>query len=162
MEADGRLTTMANEKEVEKPAVKTAADVLKELKAVENKTIHGATVLTPKQMLLDVSDIEKAHPDKRVKWLNLRNTEKMESRKLEGYTRLGTEEGGKALGNEMATFVIPKELYEARVAANKRKTQERLDSHRDELSTTVEAVLRELRDRHGIKLDERKLMINEG
>jgi hypothetical protein len=155
---------MADNKEKETPAPvgPTAGELLKQLDRVEAKTIYGAPILTPKQMLLDVSDVEKKHPDKRVKWLNLRNTEKVESRKLEGYTRLGTEEGGKTLGSEMATFVIPREVYDRKIAAQKRINRERLSAKQDELSSTVEAVLRELRDRHGIKLDERQLLIDEG
>jgi hypothetical protein len=143
---------MADNKEKETPAPvgPTAGELLKQLDRVEAK------------MLLDVSDVEKKHPDKRVKWLNLRNTEKVESRKLEGYTRLGTEEGGKTLGSEMATFVIPREVYDRMIAAQKRINRERLSAKQDELSSTVEAVLRELRDRHGIKLDERQLLIDEG
>ena len=145
-----------------KPASPTAGELLKDLNRLEDKTIGGARLLTPKQQLFDVSDVEAKHPDKRVKWLNLRDEQKLAARKQEGYVRLGTEEGGKSLGSEMATFVIPKKVYEEKVERLKQINRERLTAHTKEMSGVVESVLRELRDRHGIKIDERRLLVNEG
>lgn len=118
----------------------------------------GAVPRSPKQGLLDASDVEAAHPDKRVRWLNLKNPEKVVVRQAEGYTRLPAEEGGRSLGDEMALFAAPREVHEERVAAQTEENRRRESAHRNEFQRTVEAVARELRDRHGVNVSAEQLM----
>ena len=135
--------------------------ILKKLDEQEGKTIPGARVLTPKQQLMDASEAEKRNPDKRVRWVNIKDPQKAESRKIEGYVRLTPEEGGKALGDETALFAIPREKYEQRVAAQEQLNRERLVHHEREMESVVLAVVKELRDRHGIRVNEKRLFVNE-
>lgn len=132
-----------------------------ELKQIENKTVYGAPVRTPKQMLLDASDVQARYPDQRIRWVNIQDPQVAQARRNEGYRLLSAEEGGRAIGGELALMAIPRELYDARVKNQTRMNNERLDSHKTEVERIVTAVARELRDKHGIRVDERRLFVNE-
>lgn len=121
----------------------------------------GAVPRMPKEAMLDASDVQAQHPDKHLRWVNTRNAEKAESRKLEGYERLSEAEGGRALGTELALFAIPKARHDARVREQNERSAALMTAHRAEVERAAESAARELRDRHGVRVRERDLIINE-
>ena len=136
-------------------------EILDRIKRQESRTIPGADVLTPKQRLLDASDVQSKHPQSRVRWVSLRDPMKVQARQADGYEILSTEQGGRRLGDESVLMACPRETYEARVAAQDRLTQDRLNAHKYELERAVEGVARLLRDKHGLDVDLDRLMIRE-
>src|SRR5512138_58264 len=90
-------------------------NLIKKLSRQEETTNPGANVLTPKQELLNARDVQEKHPDKRVRWVSLRDAQKVESRKMEGYKIIPSEEGGRRLGDDLVLMEIPREIYEAKV-----------------------------------------------
>ena len=131
------------------------------LEQMESTKIPGATTLTPKQALLDASEVEKEHPDKHIRWVNVGSKEKAQSRVTEGYRLLDANQGGRSLGDELALMHIPKQLYDEKVARIKHETERRRKAHKDEVHRAVEGVARELRDRHDINIDVDRLMVDE-
>lgn len=118
----------------------------------------GAIPMTPKADLLNTDEIQEAHPDKHFRFVNVSDDQKVQSRAAQGYKRVPSAEGGKVLGKNLALFAQDKAIHEERVAAVKQLNKERLESHRSEVEQVVEAVARELRDRHGIQVDAKRLM----
>ncbi|CAB4165134.1 hypothetical protein UFOVP1537_3 [uncultured Caudovirales phage] len=133
------------------------ADIQKKVKAQEMQNIPGAYDNTPKQTMLNAKDVQEANPDKRVRWLNLRNPDKMSSRLAEGYTRMPKEEGGRSLGDEMALFAIPRSAYDRRVAYQNAENDRRTTAHNKEWERIADGVAKELRDKHGISVDPERL-----
>lgn len=128
------------------------------LAKAESNTVPGANVMSPKQNLLDASDVEAANPDLRVRWLNTKNAEKVITRQAEGYVRLPEEKGGRSLGGEMALFAIPRSQYEARVKRQEQMANDRLIQHERDAERMADAIARELKDKHGITVSPDKLM----
>lgn len=126
----------------------------------EAKTHAGAPSMTPKTQMLDASDVQAAHPDHRVRWIQTGNAEKAQCRLADGYEVIPEKEGGRRVGG-LALARTSRENYDARVATVKRKNQERLKSHKADVGRAVEAVVRELRDQHGISVDESRIMVDE-
>ena len=139
---------------------KELKDMRKKLDRVEAKTVPGAPVLAPKEQMLDASDVQAAHPDHRVRWIQTANAEKAQSRLADGYEIIPESEGGRRLGG-LALARTPRENYDRRVAAVDAKNKERLKAHKADINRAVEAVARELRDQHGISIDESRLMVDE-
>lgn len=141
-----------------------AVDAIKaKMEVQERTTVPGAFDRTPKGKMLDASSTEKSvGPDKRVRWLNLKDPNKVAMRQQEGYVRVPESEGGKVLGDEMATFAIPRERHEARVAAQNAENKRRLVAHKTDMERLAENTARVLRDQHGISVDPRRLFRDEG
>lgn len=131
------------------------------LKHIEAQTLSGAAVLTPKDILLDLSDLQKQHPDKHFRWVNVRAPGNADRRRLNGYIRLPESEGGRELGGELAVFVTTQRLHEHHVAEIKKQNKQRLNAHRAEVENAVEAVARELRDKYGLKVDASRILVDE-
>lgn len=139
------------------------AELQKRLAAQEAQTVPGAPVRTPKEMMLDATSTQKAvGPEVHVRWLNLRNPDKVAMRKAEGYVRVPESEGGKQIGDEMATFAISRRAHDARVAAQEAETQRRLKSHKTDMEVLAENTARILKDKHGLDVDPRRLFRDEG
>lgn len=136
-------------------------DDLKKLRETEGKIVPGANVLTPRESMLDASDVQEKHPDKHLRWVNIRDRQKAESRRLEGYVRLPSDEGGRHLGDELALMGVPREVHERKVAAIKKANEERLNSHRDEMQAMAESVAKSLRDNYGIKVDASRILVDD-
>lgn len=136
----------------------SAGEVLERLKRQEAKEVGGAPTRMPKQMMLDASDVAAKHPDKHLRWVSLKDDNKLASRKMEGYVALNEKEGGKTLGNELVLMGLPKQLYEQRVARQNAENERRLSQHTKEWENLAESAARELRDRHGIRVDSRDLL----
>lgn len=133
----------------------------KVLDEVEARTVPGAPTLTPKQQMLDASDVEKRHPDKVIRWVNIRDPQKAESRRVEGYVRLSEAEGGRSLGNDLALMAIPRAAHEAKVQAIRKLNDERLNAHRREMESVAESVAKQMRDRYGVSIDASRILVDE-
>lgn len=145
------------------PVNPAVAEIQKNLKATEAQTVYGAPTRTPKAAMLDASSTQEAvGPGKVVRWLNLKDPNKVAVRQMEGYVRVPESEGGKTLGDEMATFAISRERRDARVAAQNEENQRRLMSHKTDMERLAENTAQILRDKHGIKVDPRRLFSDEG
>lgn len=122
---------------------------------------HGAGgPRATKAMLLDASEVQEAHPDKRVRWVQTGVPERAMSRLADGYEIVPESEGGRRVGGLQMGWTS-KENYDARVKDIERRNKERLESHKAELQQTVQAIVRELRDKHGVQIDERRLYVDE-
>lgn len=149
----------------EQPAAQpiSAAEALKNAEALERKMVPGAYSRTPKQAMLDRAEaVQEKHPDLRLRWVNVRDPQKAESRREDGYRRLTSEEGGMNIGDELVLMGAPRERVEAREAAQRQLNEERLVAHVGEMERAVEGVAKALRDNHGIKVNPRQLLVNEG
>lgn len=120
----------------------------------------GAVPLTTKRKLLDASEVAAKHPDKHVRWVQTAVDAKATMRQEDGYERIPASEGGKQVGN-LALFAIPKEKYEQKIEEIKKVGKERLASHNREVEAVAEAVMKELRDRHGLDVPREKIIIRE-
>lgn len=118
----------------------------------------GAVSNTPKQELFNARDVEAKKSDKHLRWVNLRNPDKVTTRIAEGYRRVPEGEDGRHLGAEYALFEMSQEQYQARLAAKKERDRERQNAYKSDFERVVEGVARELRDKHGIDISTEKLM----
>lgn len=135
----------------------------KELKRQEEISIAGAAVLTPKQSLLQVPASSKNHPknkDYHLRWVNMRDPQKAQNRKVMGWERVPESEGGATIGDEYALFRIPKQRREAIVAGFEAENKRRLQQHERDLENEAEAVARVLKDKFGI-VPQKGILINE-
>jgi len=135
----------------------------KESLARQEKTTgnSGAVPNTPKQMLLDGTDIQEKNPEHHVRWVNIKDPQKAAGRQAEGYERVPMSEGGRQLGDELAAFRIPTQGYEARLARQEKLNEHRLSSHKVEAERMAEGIARELRDRHGIHVSAERILNND-
>jgi len=141
---------------------KTTEDIMKELQQLERTTGgSGAIPLAPKQQMLDASAVEAKHPDLKLRWVNIKDPQRAAVQMMKGYRRLTAEEGGRAMGDELALFGISREKFDQMVAHNRRTHAARLTAHRTEMENIAEAVARQLRDQHGIKVSAERLLVNE-
>lgn len=133
------------------------------LAAQEAQTVPGAPSRTPKERMLDASSTQEAlGPEVHVRWLNMKNPDKVAMRQAEGYVRVPESEGGKALGDEMATFAISRKARDARVAAQEAENKRRLVSHKTDMEKLAENTARILKDQHGITVNPERLFRDEG
>lgn len=142
-------------------ASETLKNLQKALEHLENQTLSGAPNLTPKDVLLDLSDLQAKHPEMSFRWVNIRAPGKADRRRLDGYIRLPESEGGKELGGEVAVFVTSKKIFEHRVQKIKDLNKARLQAHRAEVENAVEAIAKELRDKYGMKIDASRILVDE-
>lgn len=134
---------------------------LQELRRVEEKTIPGLVIRTPKQRLLNAHEVQMKHPDKHVRWVNIKDPEKAEARKEEGYQRLTSEEGGKQIGDQGALFAIPRAVAEEKRKAIRDENSRRLNAHVNDMRAAAEAGARMLRDQAGLSVSAERLLIND-
>lgn len=162
-------TPMKEMLEHEKAAPKTASDAKHELDALtkalnhmEAQQLSGAANLTPKELMLDLSDLKEKHPDKHFRWVNIKAPGVADRRRLNGYIRLPESEGGRELGGEVAVFVTTAKIHESHVAKLKQAHEDRLRAHRTDVENAAESIVRELRDKYGVKVDLNRILVNEG
>lgn len=120
----------------------------------------GAIPLTPKQQMLDASEVQAKMPGRRIRWCNVNNPDKMAARKAQGYERIPDVEGGRQVGN-LALFALPRPIYEERVAANAAENKRRLSAHKTDMERIADGLARELHDRHGIDVSPERLLYKE-
>lgn len=141
--------------------VPSAEEQLAAARRTEARTVPGAVPRTPRQLMLDASAVQEKHPDKHLRWVNIKDPQKAESRQMDGYTRLTSEEGGKQLGSELVLMGAPRELVEARIADERKLNRERLEAPKRMMQEAAEGIARELRDNHGINVDPSRIFVNE-
>jgi len=134
---------------------------LKSLRREEEKTVPGARVRTPRQQLVDARTVQAKHPDKHIRWVNIKDPQKVEERKNDGYVRLTSEEGGKSIGDQLALFAIPKEHASQRRREHAERAEMLLNAHKHEVRAAAEAAAKNLRDTTGIKVSANRLIIDE-
>lgn len=135
----------------------------KALAETEAKTGNpGAIPLTPKEILLDAREAIDKNPDKRVRWVNIKDPAKARARVANGYVRIPEAEGGKHLGDELALFAVPKKKYEETIAMQQQLNKDRLSQHNREMERMADEVAKVLRDKHGIRMSGEKLLVREG
>lgn len=142
------------------------AEDLKELKAKlkrqeETEGGSGAIPLTPKQMLLDVSDLSAKDPDHKYRWVASKDPQNIQKRILEGYTQVPESEGGRNLGGSLVLMKTPQRAVEARVARQNRAHESRLVQHNTEMAKVVESVVKEMKDRFGVSIDPSRVFVSE-
>jgi len=118
----------------------------------------GAVPNSPKGQLFDASDVKAKKTDKHLRWVNLKNPDKVTTRIAEGYRRVADSEDGRHLGTDYALFEMSKEQYETRLAAKEERDRQRQNAYKSEFEAVVEAVAKDLRDNHGISITSKQLM----
>lgn len=162
MKMAGKDEQEAAEKPKTGAEAKQVLDALSEaLRKIEAQTLSGVAVLTPREVLLDLSDLQAKHPDRHFRWVNIQTPGTADRRRLDGYIRLPESEGGKELGREVAVFVTTKRVFEQREARIKKMNKDRLNAHKAEMENIAEGVVRELRDKYGLKLDLNRILVND-
>lgn len=161
------MTDQAKAPEPEKHQTKAELqDALKRIKekldSADNQRFGGAPERLPKARLLDARAIEEKDQNHHYRYVNTDDDGKVQGRLNEGYAAVSEAEareaGVRATVGEGKLMKIPRGKYEERVGQQKQLAKDRLDSHKAEVRGAIEAVERELRDRHGIKA---KLLIDE-
>lgn len=122
--------------------------------------LGGAIARTPKEMLLDASDVEAKDPDHHYRFVNVTDTQKGQRRIVEGYRVVPEAEGGRTLGG-LTLMKIPRKQAEARIARQDELSRRRLDVHNAEMEQAAEGMSRQLRDRHGINVPPERLLVKE-
>lgn len=115
----------------------------------------------PKTNLFEVTEKQLADKDNYYRYINIKSSDNALRRQAQGYTLVPEAEGGHRIGDEMALGKTSRANYNARTAAKEKLGRERLDAHKSEVQQVVESVVRELRDKHGISVDEKRLFVNE-
>ena len=135
------------------------------LKHVEGKTVSGAPVRTPRAAMLDARPIEKANPDKYYRYANTSNVEKMALRKEDGYTTVSAEDakkhGVRGRVGEMVLVEQNMDKHKARIADQRARDKSRLTAHVSEVEAVAEAVVKQLRDVHGLDVPIERLLVKE-
>lgn len=134
---------------------------LEALRRQEEKEVSGLQVRTPRARLLDASEVQKKHPDLHLRFVNIKDPEKAEARKEEGYRRLTSEEGGKQIGDQLALFGIPKKQAQAKAHEYRRQDRLKLDAHRKAMQSAAEAGVRDLRDKAGLRMNVQDVLVDE-
>lgn len=128
---------------------------------IEAQQLSGAASLTPKDVMLDLSDLKAKHPDKHFRWVNIKSPGAADLRRVNGYIRVPESEGGRQLGDELAIFVCTQANHDRVTAQHKRLNEARLSAHKADVEQLAEGIAKELRDKHGIKVDAERLLITE-
>jgi hypothetical protein len=134
---------------------------LQALRRQEEKEVPGLRIRTPRQRILDASEVQAKHPDKHIRWVNIKDPEKAEARKEDGYKRLTSEEGGRQIGDQAALFAIPKEQAEEMRLAHQEENEMRLNAHKAEMRRAAEQGAKQLRDQAGLDVSAERLLIDE-
>lgn len=135
------------------------------LDRLEAKTVPGAPVRTPKSRILDATEYEKAHPENYVRYASTTVPGKMDARAEEGFSRVDLAEAAKHnVRVEVGPMVLteqPRKLHEERVARQKARNKELLEAHNREVEAVAEAVVRQLRDQHGIDVPIERILVKD-
>jgi hypothetical protein len=134
----------------------------RELEEREAREVYGAPVLAPKTRLLDASFAEQKNPDYHYRWLNITDPSRTSARMAVGYEPVPADEGGMQLGNEMKLFRIQKDYYLGRTKHLKRETEAQFKAPDKQYEQVVEEVVRQLRDKYGISMSDKKLQDTTG
>lgn len=137
------------------PSAPTVREALDALQRHEDLTVPGARSRLPKSQMMSAPEAQALNPDKHLRFVHPQN---LEARKLDGYTRLTSEEGGKELAGHAVLMAIPKAEAARRKKAIEQTNKDRLVAHKKEAEGIAENLSRELRDRHGINVSAERLL----
>jgi hypothetical protein len=137
---------------------------IKALEALEAREKLGARNLTPKQKLMDFTELEDKHPDRHFRWVNTQNEAKAEQRRQEGYVAVDDEMAKGTgcrtrLGNEFTLMTIPKSQAEARKAREAKLTSERMGNVGSEMREIAEQVSQTIAKRFGKHVSPEQIFI---
>jgi hypothetical protein len=131
-------------------------DAIKHFESEAAKAYSGAPSRAQKQELFVVpEETIKANPGADFRWVS---PSKVQQRLSEGYVVVSAAEGGRRIGDEHILMGIPKGLRAMHRAADKERRESRLKAHVGEMEQAAEAVVRELRDNHGVKISTEELL----
>ena len=136
------------------------------LRAAEAKEVLGAPSNMSRTQMLDVSIIEKMHPESHYRYVNMTDPQKVILRKNRGYepvTDAEANEAGVAArhGSELVLMKCARSLYDTKVLQQKELNKARLVSHKTEVRGVIEGVARQLKDQYGIDVPLDRLMVSE-
>lgn len=137
-------------------AVAEIARMREQIKKAAESQFSGAAPAATATMMLDMTEAERLHPEKKIRWVSLRNEQKAQMRQASGYVRLSAEEGGRQVGN-LVLMALPRAEYERRIAEIKKINQDRLTIHNKEAEGIAEGLARELRDKHHIDVSAEQI-----
>lgn len=132
-----------------------------QLENIERKEVPGLAIRTPRARVLDAREVQAKHPDLHIRWVNIKDAEKAEARREEGYRRLSSEEGGRQTGDQSALFGIPKAKADQKIRDNKAENIARLDAHKGAMMRAAEEGAKMLRDQAGLNVSAERLLIND-
>lgn len=136
------------------------------LREREAKDVSGAASLTPKTQMLDAKAIEELHPEYHYRYVNITDPAKSTVRRNRGYVPVSDEEAKEANvaarhGSELVLMKIPRVAYDERVEQLEELNESRLNAHKVEVQRTAEALVRELKDKHGLDIPLERLLVSE-
>lgn len=132
---------------------------IKRLTELENRTVAGAPVRTPKARMLDFGAVEKKDPDHHYRLVNIKDPEKVASRVEDGYVKVAESEGGRSLGGEFALMKQPVAQYHERKAREAQSNRDREGAAVRIMEQASESAARELRDNHGLRVRAEDILI---
>lgn len=106
----------------------TAEEQLEHLNQRERTTGRpGLVARTPKQLMLDASDIVKANPSRHFRWVNFASTDKAMNATLNGYSQWKQPDGQPVTRGNLQLWSCPREEFEERRAEREALTAASLD-----------------------------------
>lgn len=136
------------------------------LRRQEAKEVSGAASSMSKTRMLDVSTIEKMHPEWHYRYVNMTDPEKVRLRRDRGYVPVSDEEAKEAdvvarHGNELVLMKCTQEEFRKREQQVKAMNKARLQAHKAEVRGVAERIVKVLKDEHGIDVPLERLMVSE-
>ena len=160
-----RVAEAVDEEQREK-AQEQLSQLKTDLERQEATQVLGAPVRSPKEDILDARALEAKHPNKYHRYLNTANKDRMPGRiHREGFRPVDKKEAEAAGVNASVGNLVlseqPWEIHDRRIAAQNAENERRLKAHEATMEQVVDSVVRDLRDKHGIKVDPKRLLVNE-
>jgi hypothetical protein len=156
----------------EQPPQETRASLKEQLKKIadklnklEDQKRSGVRERLPKARMLDATALEEKDKDHHYRYVNTDDPGGVQVMVDDGYQSVPAKECEdaevRAEVGELRLMRIPREQHEEEVARQKELAKSRLVAHKTEVRSAVEAVQRELRDRHGIDVPLDRLLVDE-
>lgn len=140
----------------------STAETLKTLGRIEEKNVSGLKSRLPKNRLLEIPDEAiKENPGYHLRWVSLREDQKVDVRKGDGYEIVPMDKGGKTIGKELVLMRVPISIAKERVKEQHALNDEKLKAHRNEMQRAAEEGVRELRDAGGMSVNVSRVLVDE-
>jgi len=140
-------------------------DIARKLSRVEGQKRSGASERTPRARMLDASPLEKKDPEHHYRYNNTDDAGQIQISVDDGYEAVPEGEceaaGVRAQVGEVRLMRVSREKHEEEVERQRELHKSRLEAHRTEVRSVAEAVSKELRDRHGIRVPVERLLVDE-
>jgi len=133
---------------------------INELKEHEARATSGAPILMPRSRLLEAPEAIDKNADDHLRWVNEQAPGRADATLGMGYRKLRQEEGGRTVG-ELALYAIPREQHAKRTVDREQVQRNMLDKNEQDLQQLASEMAKYLRDVKGIKINERRLLVNE-